>query len=529
MKQIFALFFMLVLITGCTKLDVKVKSEITPDNFPRTEEDFIALAGPAYTFLNYKYYTIDQILIQELMGDGAIITANGGNWYDDARYKNYHLHTVNPDDRFTGEIWTSWYNGISKVNSILPLLNAAPETLSRNTAIAEMRTLRAFFYFLLMDNFGGVPIVTSFGADTKPAGRDTREAVFNFIEKEVKEALPALRTATGVTTYNKPTQWMANALLAKLYINAEVYTGKPKWNEAVAACDKIIDVATANGTIALDANYIKMFDYDNGPAIKDFIFSIPCDPFQNKEHIPARYWLHPNLRTKYALNFGPSGCMRALPDYYALFSKNQTDVRNQIWLTGKQYNFDGTPVIIKTTKVGLDNSYKGADASAAVDYHLEFTPEIKFRDLPTFETGNDQLGRAVGYRVNKFNADPTSISRDQNNDLPVFRYADILLIKAEALLRGATATKGHTAVSLANMVRARAKAPLYTTLDLQELLDERGRELAYEGWRRNDLIRFGQFEKPWGVKTNTDINKRVLPIPAQQLILNPLLIQNPSY
>lgn len=518
-----------LLFSACTKLDVPVQSEINPGNFPKTEEDFIALSGPAYNFLQYKYYTINQVLIQELMGDGAVLTANGGNWYDDARYKNYHHHTVSPDERFIKEIWTAWYNGISKVNSILPLLQKARESTFKKTTIAEMRVLRALFYFLLMDDFGPVPLVTEFGPDVKPVGRSSREDLFNFIEKEVNESLPDLRSETGVVTYSKPTRWMACALLAKLYINAAVYTGKTKWNEAVAACDKIIQEAQASGKFALDADYIKMFDYDNGPQIKDFIFAIPCDPYQNPEHIPARYWLHPDLRSKYGLPFSPSGCIRAWPEYYAKFSNSPGDERTKIWLTGKQYYNDGTPVIIKTTRVGLDNNYKGIDGSAPVDYHLELTPAVIFRDMNTFETGNDQLGRAVGYRVNKFNADKTSISRNQNNDLPVFRYADILLIKAEALLRGATPTLGQTAVSLANQVRRRAKAIEYTQLSLPELLDERARELAFEGWRKNDLIRFGEYEKPWGVKTNTDIRMRVLPIPAEQIVLNPLIKQNDGY
>lgn len=523
-------FMVLLLFTGCTDLNVPVESELTPDTFPKTEEDFISLAGPVYTFLQYKYYTINQILIQELMGDGAVLTANGGNWFDDGRYKNYHHHTVNADQRFLRESWTAWFNGISKVNSILPLFYEAEETSARNMAIAEVRAMRAFFYFLLMDDFGGVPVVTDFGPDSKPKARDSREDVFSFIESEILEVLPDLSAETGVTTYGRPNRWMAYALLAKLYINADVYTGHPRWDDAISACDAIITEAQTNGTIALDADYLHMFYPDNGPHIKDFIFAIPCDGVQMKEHIPARYWLHPALRYKYELPFNPSGCVRTWPGYYEKFTRwGDNDVRKDIWLAGKQYMSDGSPIIIETTNVGLDSRYSGPDPSAPVQYHLEFTAEIEFRDLETFETGNDQLGRAIGYRANKFYPDKTSITRDQNNDLPIFRYADILLLKAEAILRGAAPTMGHTPVSLANLVRARAKAFLYATLDLGELLDERARELAFEGWRRNDLIRFGKFEEPWGVKTNTDVRKRILPIPTEQIVLNPLLEQNPGY
>jgi hypothetical protein len=524
-------FIAILMLAGCTDLDVPVESELTADTYPKTEEDFISLAGAVYYYLHYKYYTINQILIQELEGDGAVLTANGGNWFDDARYKNHHHHTPNADMRFIGECWTAWYNGISKINSILPLFEATEESDSKNRAIAELKTMRAFFYFILQDNYGGVPIVTDFGPEVQSKARDTRADVCQFIEAEVLESIPSLSGETGVATYTRPTTWMAYALLAKLYINWNVYTGEAgRWNDVVSACDAIITEAESTGNIALDADYLKMFYPDNGPQIKDFLFAIPCDAVQMKEHIPARYWLHPALRQKYELPFNPSGCIRTWPEYYAKFTRwGDNDVRKDIWLTGKQYLFDGTPITITTTNSGLDSRYSGSEPNGTVVYHLEFTPEVEFRDLETFETGNDQLGRAVGYRCNKFYPDKTSTTRDQNNDLPIFRYADILLLKAEAILRGATPTKGQTAVSLANLVRARANASLYTTLDLDELLDERARELAMEGWRRNDLIRFGKFEDDWGVKHNTDIQKRILPIPNEQIVLNPLLEQNPGY
>ena len=523
----------LSLFIGCTDLNVPVESELTPDTYPKTEEDFISLGGAVYYYLFYKYYTINQILIQELMGDGAVLTANGGNWYDDGRYKNYHHHTVNADQRFLRESWTAWFNGISKINAILPLFEQAEESNAKKMAIAELKTMRTFFYFILQDNFGGVPIVTNFGSEAETKGRDSQADVCAFIESEVLESIPALSAETGITTYSRPTKWMAYALLAKLYMNWEVYTGQAgRWNDAVAACDAIITEAQTNGKIALDSDYLKMFYPDNGPQTKDFLFAIPCDGEMMKEHIPARYWLHGYLRNKYELPFTPSGCIRTWPEYYEKFTKSgDNDVRKEMWLTGKQYMFDGTPITKSTTKVGIDSRYTGADKNTVVTYHLEFTPEIEFRDLATFETGNDELGKAVGYRCNKFYPDKTSTSRNQNNDLPIFRYADVLLLKAEAILRGATPTKGQTAVSLANMVRARAGATPYTTatLNLNELLDERARELAMEGWRRNDLIRFGKFEEDWGIKHNTDTRKRILPIPNTAIVLNPLLEQNPSY
>ena len=531
---VYSIALSLIMLIGCTDLDVPVISELTPDTFPKTEEDFISVTGAVYYFLHFKFFTINQIIIQELSGDCAVLTANGGNWYDDGRYQRWHLHRPNADQRFLRESWTAWFNGISKINSVLSLLYEAEDSDAKKMFIAEMRVMRAYFYFIIQDMWGGVPIYTDFGSAADVKARDSRTDVCQFIEDEVVASLPDLTEETGINTYTRPTKWMANALLAKLYMNWAVYTGQaPRWNDAVAACDVIIAKAQADpGAIALDADYWKMFFPDNGPHIKDFLFAIPCDGEYMKEHIPARYWLPGRMRYKWDLPFGPSGCIKVWPEYYDKFTAwGDDDERKDIWVVGKQYNLDGSPIEFVTTRVGFDNRYDGPDPDKQDTFHLELTREIEFRDLETFDTGNDDAGKLVGYRLNKFYPDQTSITRNQNNDLPIFRYADILLMKAEALLRGANATMGHTAVELANRVRSRSGATLYTAgdLTLDELLDERARELVYEGWRRNDLIRFGKYEEPWGVKTETDINKRIMPIPTQALQLNTLLVQNPSY
>ncbi|MEN6455888.1 MAG: RagB/SusD family nutrient uptake outer membrane protein, partial [Prolixibacteraceae bacterium] len=295
------------------------------------------------------------------------------------------------------------------------------------------------------------------------------------------------------------------------------------------ACDAVINEAQTNKTIDLDADYLKEFYPDNGPKFKDILFPAIYDGNNIKLNYPARYWLHKLLRTKYGLPFTPSGCIRTWPEFYDKFTIDNTDVRQQIWLTGKQYLADGTPIMYTTTNKGYDVRYSGSDPNGKVTYQLEFTKTVEFRNLEKFDTGDDYLGWAQGYRCNKFYPDNTSPSRDQSNDIPVLRYADILLMKAEAILRGASPTMGHTALSLVNMVRTRAKASQFTSIDLNGLIDERARELCFEGWRRNDLIRFGKWEDQWGVKTDTDVRHRLLPIPQTELDTNPLLTQNPGY
>ena len=162
---------------------------------------------------------------------------------------------------------------------------------------------------------------------------------------------------------------------------------------------------------------------------------------------------------------------------------------------------------------------------------MNLTPNVVLRqDANLFDCGNDEVAWNMGYRNIKFYPDATSTSRNQNNDEPVFRYSDIILMKAEAIQRGGTATLGSSALSLVNSLRAvrTTSAPL-GSITLDDILAERSREFAWEGWHRNDMIRFGKFEGSWGFKTNNETYRRIFPIPTSALVLNPKLTQNPGY
>lgn len=513
---------LVLLNTGCTDLTVDVESEYTENNFPENPSDnFIAgLTGPVYTQLR-KEYCMSYWFMQELSTDEVILPARGGNWYDGGKYKELHQHIWTIDHSITASAWSWAYSGVSTCNSILqPIENNS----SAQVAVAEIKTMRALYYYFLLDLFGNVPIVTHFG-DTTKVTKSPSADVFAFIENDLKASYPYLKENVDKSTYGRPTKYMAFSLLAKLYINAEVYTGKKHYDDAVAMCDSVIN----SGKYSLDENYLKMFYPDNGYSMKEFIFAVPYNGPSAPNQIFARYYLHQNLQAKYGIPFRPSNAISTIPSFHALFN-DASDVRNGMWLTGKQYNNDGSAITISTTKAGLDNTYTGTDKTSPVTYHLEFTPELTLKGNPeSFDVGNDELGKAKGYRCTKFYPDATSSDRNQNNDVPVFRYADILLMKAEAMLRGATPTMGHTALSLANEIRSKRKATAFQTLTLDNLLDERGRELVYESWRRNDLIRFGKYEASWGYKTNNESYRRIFPIPAKEIQLNPKLEQNPNY
>lgn len=511
-----------IYLSGCTKLDITPKSALTPANFPTTPAQYVAATGPIYTSFRgapgRQYW-----LLQNLSTDENVLVARGGNWLDGGTYSTVNLHTVTPDNSMTETCWSGGYGTISLCNQVLSLFSATPESDAKKQTVAEIKTMRALSYFYLMDLFGNVPISKTFG-DTTNLGTQPRAAVFAFIESELLAQIPDLSGTAGVTTYGRPTKGLAYAILAKMYLNAQYYIGTPRYQDAVTMCDNVVKT----GQYALDADYLGMFKPSNGPGIKDFIFAIPYDGVQAQGQYYSRWTLNPNLKDKYKMPYTPDGPMYTYKGYYALFN-DANDIRKKQYLTGKQYNNDGTPINITTTNIGLDASYSGPNPNAVVVHQLEFTPDIVWKNNATFDIGNDELANEEGYRNNKFYPDSLNTDRNQGNDVPMFRYADVLLEKAEAILRGATATSGDSPLSLVNQVRARAKASAMTAVTLQDVLDERGRELAMEMWRRNDLIRYGQFEKAWGIKTDADPNKRIFPIPRPEMQLNPKLVQNPGY
>ncbi|WP_449436560.1 RagB/SusD family nutrient uptake outer membrane protein [Pedobacter steynii] len=517
----------LTILTSCHKLDLEVKTQLTPETFPQTDQHFIQLTGQVYVQLR-QGITTDYFFMQSLSTDESIMPARGGNWYDGGRYEQHHKHTWDPDNGHVSSGWGWLSSVISKANQSLFLLKDAPESPAKTTALAEVRATRALAFFMMMDLWGNIPIVTTFGETTSPETK-SRTEVFNFIEAELKEVLPSLSSVVGAATYGRPTKYTANAILAKMYLNAEVYTGTQRYNDAVAQCDAII---TATGSpFALESDYKKMFFIDNGPQIKEFIFALPFDPgFSNGYLFFARYSLPRSLQAKFSLKHTPSAPMSTLPEYYANFN-DPNDKRNSQWIKGPQFLFSGAPVNVSTTKKGYDQFYSGSDGATPITYQVDITPNVTLRDASRpFDAGNDEIAWNMGYRNNKFYCDSTSSNRNQNNDFPMFRYSDILLMKAEAILRGATPTQGQTALSLVNQLRAvRTTSAAWTSVTLEDLYKERCREFAWECWHRNDMIRFGKYEGAWGFKTNNDVRRRLMPIPASARVLNTKLVQNPGY
>lgn len=549
-KYILPVLFIMA-ISACHKIDVTPKSLYTEDVFPQTEEQFQALIGPVYTSLR-GHFAQTYFFISECSTDEAILPAFGGNWYDGASYEALHRHSWTPDHNWVTTAWNDITGLVGTCNQTLYILASAPEGDAKNTSMAEVKTIRAYAYWELMDLYGGVPLDTVYPSPGLQA-KASRKDVFDFVESELTAAIPYLKTDVGASTYGKPTQYFAHSLLARLYLNAEVYTGNAKNNECIAACDAVIN----SGKYAVQPrnSYLQMFYPDNGPTTQsEFIFAIPYDPSTSAGYVfYGRYDLNRNLGMKYGysgstvgtnvdpvinqttgnglVNSKPSGPRATLSSFLNYFLSDENDIRMKQWLYGPQYWDNGNPIIVQTTNLGYNQFYSGPDGGNSYTYHLNIDTSIKLRQNPTlFDCGNDELAWNQGARNIKFHPDAGSTTRNQNNDVPVFRYADILLMKAEAILRGGAATSGQTALGLVNMVRSnRTTSPDWASVDLESLYEERCREFAWECVHRNDMIRFGKFENVYGFKTNTDTYRRLFPIPTTAITANAKLEQNTGY
>ena len=376
---------------------------------------------------------------------------------------------------------------------------------------AEARFLRALSYWHAMDLFGAVPLVTE---DSPVGGRApaqaTRQQLHDFVVREAtaaREGLPAPRRGDA-SQYGRATQAASDMLLAKVFLNAQVYTGTPRWSEALQAAQRVI----ASGAFSLDPQYRNLFLADNNRSA-EIVFAVPQDGARTRTYGGMTFLVHaafgPDAGGVQAgrdlgINGGWFG-LRARREFGNLFTGLTGDVRG--------------------------NVATGVNA-------IVFTPEQTLTLTRQIDNFNE------GFRIHKYrNVTSTGAPGVDNNfvdvDFPMFRLADAYLMYAEAALRGGGGSTG-IALGYVNELRTRARAPQVAAgdLTLPFLIDERARELFWEGHRRTDLIRFGQFTggtKLWQFKggaangTATDARFNLYPIPAVELAANPNLRQNTGY
>src|SRR5258708_25236618 len=331
MQNVFKYIIFPVLLFGtlasCHKLDVPVKTELTPAVFPQDSAQYVQAAGAVYVVLRGNY-AVEYFFQQTYSTNEGIEPARGGNWYDGGQNMTLHYHTWTKDNGYVNGNWTWLSTIIGTSNQTLSVLNqTVPAGSFKQTLLSEVKLVRAFAYFMMMDNYGNVPIDTAYG-DFTPKPNTARAQVFSFIESEVKACLPYLNTASGATTYGRPNKYTAYALLAKMYLNAEYYTKTARYDDCIAACDNVIN----SGLYSLSpmSNYLAMFYPTNGPtspgSMNEFIFAIPYDPAFSTGtwpfrcvNIHARYDVPRSEVAKFSLPFTPSAPASTLPEFYAHF------------------------------------------------------------------------------------------------------------------------------------------------------------------------------------------------------------------
>lgn len=530
------------LTTSCTDLIDDSYTNVPSDVFkPESDTDISALVSAVYIPWRKTMLLFNGIVrSQELNADEDVMPARTGiGWDDGGIYKREHHHEWTAQDDEVVQGWERTFSGINTCNQILWQIESGaitvPDEVKKKGMIAELKVLRASYYYILVDLYGNVPIVTDF-KDTALPKQSTRKEVYDFIVKEISDNINDLSTDARGEYYGRMNQWVAHTLLAKMYLNAEVWTGTAEWQKCIDECDAVIKHADETGDYILEKNQKDVFVTNNENS-KEIIYGLPIDPLYVTDwngfdfHL---YTLAPENQETYKFIDRPWGGVCAVPQFIDSFDPDDSRLTEN-YIYGPQKDYDGNPL-------------KRADGNMKIaDGYLDYVNRV---------ASIDSSDVAQGYRWGKYEY---AIKSDNvlANDFVVFRYADILMMKAECLLRLGEPGAG----ALVTEVRRRAfqKAPSKAEVTDEQLkggsvydygrrdnkattheggadikygrmLDELGWEFNQEGRRRQDMIRFGIFTtKSWFSHDKTDKNKELFPIPTSALQTNSNLKQNPGY
>lgn len=539
-KEIAVFVILLGVISACTKLEDKSYNQIISSEFTPTKADIPSLTGAPYVDwrgLLLQWNTVYRA--QSVASDEMLTPERNGGWVDGGVYRRLHEHKWTTDDDVVINIWTRAFQGINNCNRVIFQVesNAIPVTEADKAAlIAEMKLLRASYYWILCDIYGNVPIVDKFDV---PAGylpkQNTRKEVYDFIVKDIIDNYPLVSADNNQITYGKFNKWAGLTLLAKMYLNAEVYAGTPAYDKCIATCDMIIN-ATGTSGIKLESNQRNVFVTENQNS-KEIIFALPFDSKYvsgwNDFDIHMQTLQGENQAT-YKLEYSPWGGICAVPQFISTF--DTLDARYvDNYIKGPQYAANGDKLIASW------GEYKGK--------------QLFFRN---HVYGVDFSDECDGFRLGKFEI-AVGASNRLSNDWPLFRYADVLMMKAESMLRTGDA---NGAAALVTQVRQRnfksnPEKATVTGADLLKgssfdyglqnhlvpftheggadikygrFLDELAWEFNQEARRRSDMIRFGMFtKKSWLSHSPNGDYRALYPIPRTEIAKNSNLKQNPGY
>lgn len=536
-KKIFALPLLVLSLSFTSCLDETPKDQIPESeiydsanslyvnavaslyNYIGAHEEGEGLQGTCRGIYDYNTLTTDE----------AIIPIRGGNWYDGGLWENMYEHTWTATDTDLYNVWKYLYKVIVLSTKSLETIDQYKSLLNdqqRDEYKAEVRAVRAMFYYYAMDMFGRIPVLESSAQKPADIRQSNRSDVFKYIVNELQTVAPLLpneHSNLQGNYYGRVTRPVAWFLLAKLALNAEVYTDD-NWTDSYRPDGKtiMIDVdgtqknawltcihycnLIASAGYSLESDYTKNFAVHNENSNEN-IFTIPLDKmlYLNEFHylFRSRHYAHGGAYGGASEN-GTCATLHTMAVYG--YNTSSPDTRLDM-------NF-------YTGKVEVDGSYITLDDGTP----LEYKPLAVEQNL----TASKYIETA-GARMKKYEVDRTAYSdgRMPNNDIVLYRYADVMLMKAEAKVRN-----GESGDEELNAVRNRVGMPSLTAT-LDNILNERLLELVWEGWRRQDMIRFGTYNKQYDIHTPSEADKKgyttVFPIPGKARELNPNLEQNPGY
>lgn len=484
--------------SSCTDLDEELYDRVEDGDFGQTPGEIQALVGGAYSSLrgfgdaiSNSYPTCEYVFfLNEVASDEATIPTRGTDWFDGGQYQDAQRHAWDSNNRMILSSWRYCYAGIAKINSIIYQIDKSGLSDQAKAPIyAELKSIRAYYYYLLLDMFGNVPIVTNF-EDVGLPSNSTRQQVYDFVESELLESLPLL---PANKIYSKFTQSVAYSLLARLYLNSEAYVGVPRWAECIEMCQKVTGYS-------LTPDYFASFLTENHTS-PEIIFAIPYD---SAAGTVGNYLSSMSCHYLHRLTMSPTGDYQwsangicAQPGVYSTFE--DADKRKKSMLQGDQINMATGSVIT------MDSGEP-----------LTYTEEISnFTNAKQNE----------GVRLHKYEM-KAGEKWERDHDWVIIRYAEILMMQAECYVRLGSPGMAEPFIQ---QITSRAGTEMPATVDLAFIDKELLREFIFEGRRRTDNIRFGTFFQPWWEKGSTDATRAIFPIPASVLSTNTNLNQNPGY
>lgn len=494
----FFFLFLTVVFVSCTKLDEDFRGELEQSSSGNINP--AQLLRSAYTSLDGPFQDQSRFwAAQQHTSDETIGPTRGPDWDDNGVWRVMHTHQWTPDHQFLTDTYRELLQAQFTSSNVLQFNPSASQA-------AEARFIRALAMFATLDGWDQVPYrqdLTNY--KVLPKTLKGVEAA-NFIISELNAIIGTLPDGPAYVA-NKDA---ARVLLMKLHLNKGVYANRQNPTFDPADMNQVITQADAIGTTkySLTDNFFDNFAPTNDVKSRENIYTLFNQNGDRGGNNQSRWYMGLHY------NQNPSGWngFTTLSDFYDKFEASDTrrgmaypgvtDVSGLRvgFLVGQQFDKNG--VALKDRKGNP----------------LAFTREVKLK-----ETGNDL--EVTGIRVIKYPPDYAN-NFPANNDYVIFRYADVMLMRAEALMK---LNRTAEALVIVNQIRAKRGATPLLALTPANLLDERGRELYWEGWRRQDLIRFGQFLKPWQEKPQSDPKALLFPIPSEQLAVNPNLTQNPGY